>query len=123
MDRPLVLHDADCGFCARCAAWIPRIGAKVVVSSLQAEDLAALGVDAERAVEEMPVVLPDGRVAWGHHGWAEILRSGPLPLRLAGRALGSRLMERPAATVYSWVAGNRHKMPGGSPACALPPRG
>ena len=78
MDRPLVLHDADCGFCAKCAAWIPRLGARVDVSSLQAEDLPALGVDAARAGEEMPVVMPDGRVAWGHRAWAEILLAGPL---------------------------------------------
>lgn len=122
MQRPLVLHDADCGFCARTAAWIPRIGARVDVSSLQAEDLDALGVDAERSVEEMPVVLPDGTVRWGHHAWAEILKAGPLPLRLAGRLLGSRAMEWPGARLYSLVAGNRHKLPGGSPACALPPR-
>ena len=120
MERPLVLHDADCGFCTRAAGWIPRIGSKVDVSSLQAEDLVSLGVDAERSVREMPVVLPDGSVVWGHLAWAEILKAGPLPVRLAGLVLGSRLLSRPAAAVYGWVAGNRHKMPGGSAECALP---
>ena len=110
MDRPLVLHDADCGFCAKCAAWIPRLGARVDVSSLQAEDLPALGVDAARAGEEMPVVMPDGRVAWGHRAWAEIVLAGPVPLRVVGRILGSRTMERPASFVYRWVAGNRHRI-------------
>lgn len=122
MGRPLVLHDADCGFCAKCARWIPRIGARVDVSSLQAEDLTALGVDAERSVAEMPVVMPNGTVEWGHRAWAEILKAGAWPLRLAGWVLGSRLMERPASWVYAKVAGNRHKMPGSDGTCALPPR-
>ncbi|HJE52026.1 MAG TPA: DUF393 domain-containing protein [Tessaracoccus flavescens] len=122
MELPLVLHDADCGFCARCARVIPRLRAKVVVSSLQAEDLDALGVDAERAASEMPVVMPDGSVAWGHQAWAEILKACPPPLRWAGVALGSRAMERPGAAVYRWVAGRRHELPGSDGTCAVPSR-
>lgn len=119
---PIVLHDADCGFCARCAALIPRLGARVEVGTLQSADLDALGVDAERAVAEMPVVMPDGRVVWGHVAWAEILTTGPLPVRLAGRLLGSRLMRRPGAFLYEKVATNRHLLPGGTSTCAMPPR-
>lgn len=117
----MVLHDADCGFCARCARLITRLGARVTVGALQIEDLVALGVDPERAIREMPVVHPDGRISWGHEAWADILRAGPLPLRLAGRLLGSRVMRRPGARVYRWIAEHRHAMPGGSGACALPP--
>ncbi|MCT1459260.1 DUF393 domain-containing protein [Aestuariimicrobium sp. p3-SID1156] len=117
---PVMLHDADCGFCSRCARLVPRLGCRIRVSSLQSEDLLALGVDPERAIVEMPVVLSTGRVAWGHQAWAEILLTGTLPLRVIGRVLGARVMRRPAAAVYRWVAGNRHRMPGGSAACALP---
>lgn len=117
---PVMLHDADCGFCSRCARLVPRLGCRIPVSSLQSEDLLALGVDPERAIVEMPVVLSTGRVAWGHQAWAEILLTGPLPLRVIGRVLGARVMRRPAAAVYRWVAENRHRMPGGSAACALP---
>ncbi|GAB3709946.1 thiol-disulfide oxidoreductase DCC family protein [Mariniluteicoccus flavus] len=116
----LVLHDADCGFCTRCAAYIPRISSGIEVSSIQAADLQALGIDPDRAVAEMPAVTAEGRVAWGHHAWAEILKCGPLPLRLAGHALDSRLLERPASAVYGWVAANRHRLTGGTQACAMP---
>lgn len=119
-ELPVMLHDADCGFCAQCARLVPRLGCRIRVASLQSEDLLALGVDPERAIVEMPVVLSTGRVAWGHQAWAEILLTGPLPLRVIGRVLGARVMRRPAAAVYRWVAGNRHRMPGGSAACALP---
>lgn len=117
--RPLVLHDADCGFCTKCALAIPRLGADVDISSLQAEDLAALGVDADRAREEMPVLMPDGSITWGHHGWAAILRSCPQPMRMLGGVLASRVMSRPAGWVYHQVSAHRDRMPGGTPACEI----
>ncbi|WP_151526985.1 thiol-disulfide oxidoreductase DCC family protein [Serinicoccus kebangsaanensis] len=118
---PLVLYDADCGFCTRAAGWIPRLGAQVEVSSLQAHDLVALGVDPDRSGLEMPAVLEDGTVAWGHHAWAEILLRSPQPWRLLGAALGSRVMEVPGAAAYRLVAANRGRLPGGTAQCALPP--
>lgn len=118
--RPLVLFDADCGFCTVAAGWIPRCGARVDVASLQSQDLSALGVDAARAQIEIPVLLPGGEVAWGHHGFAQILMHCPQPLRLAGGVLASRLLERPAALCYRWLASHRHQLPGGTQACALP---
>lgn len=119
-ELPVMLHDADCGFCAQCARLVPRLGCRIRVASLQSEDLDALGVDRERAIVEMPVVTSTGRVAWGHEAWAEILLTGPLPARVAGRMLASRLVRRPAAAVYRWVAENRHRLPGGSASCAMP---
>lgn len=118
--RPLVLYDADCGFCTRAAGWIPRLGTEVDVSSLQSQDLDALGVDRHRSELEMPVVLPDGRIAWGHQAWAQVLRSCPQPWRTLGAALGSPVMERPGAAVYRWVASHRHRLPGGTAQCAMP---
>ena len=122
LTRTLALYDADCGFCAASARWIPRLGADVDVSSLQAEDLPALGVDEHRSVVEMPVLLPDGRIAWGHHAWAEILLRSTPPLPLLGQVLDSRLLEEPAAAIYHWVATHRHRLPGGTVQCALPPQ-
>ncbi|MFK5582648.1 MULTISPECIES: thiol-disulfide oxidoreductase DCC family protein [unclassified Serinicoccus] len=119
-DRPLVLYDADCGFCTLSAGWIPRLGARVDVVPLQSRDLAALGVDADRALLEIPVLLPGGEVAWGHHAFAQVLRHCPVPLPLLGRVLGSRVLERPASAAYRWVAAHRHQLPGGTQACALP---
>lgn len=118
--RPLVLHDADCGFCTRCALLIPRLGADVDISSLQAEDLGSLGVDADRARTEMPVLLPGGDVAWGHHAWAAILRACPRPWRVLGVLMEAPVLDAVAARTYRFVAQHRERMPGGTPACAMP---
>lgn len=119
-DRGLMLYDADCGFCTRTARRVPWLGVDVEIAAIQHTDLAAYGVDPGRAVEEMPYVDPGGRVSYGHLAWAGVLMTGPWPARLAGRALRSRAVAPVAARVYRWVATNRHRLPGGTPSCALP---
>ena len=94
-----MLNDADCGFCMRTAELVPRLGVDIDRTTVQAVDLAALGVDAERAVVEMPYVHPDGRVDYGHRAFAAILRTGPLPWRVVGR-----LMTAPGSTPWRATA-------------------
>lgn len=118
-EPPLILYDADCGFCTRCAAWVERAPFAVRLTSLHETDLPALGIDPDRASQEMPVLCEDGSVRWGHHAWAKILSTGPLPTRILGRVLDSRVMERPAHTVYRLIAQNRHRMPGSDGTCAV----
>ena len=122
MDRGLLLHDADCGFCMRTARQVPRLGLPIDQASIQEVDLAAHGVDAERAVREMPYIHPDGRVVYGHAAWAAALRTGRLPWRLVGRVITSRPIDPLAIRVYRWVSEHRHQLPGGTPACALDQR-
>ena len=114
-----MLADADCGFCMRTADRVPRLGVRVDVATIQQSDLAALGVDPDRAVAEMPYVHPDGRVDYGHRAWAAVLATGPLPWRLVGRAMTSRPVDPLSARVYGWVSRNREMLPGGTPACSL----
>lgn len=111
----LLLYDAECGFCSRAAAWLVRRGVREV-RPLQLVDLAALGVDAERATREIPAVLDDGRVAYGARAIGFALATGPAWLRAAGW-LVRRPLARPAASVYALVARNRYRLPGGCVAC------
>lgn len=119
--RALLLYDADCGFCTKTVAQLPRLRLDLDVASIQETDLGALGVDEERAHRQMPVVDPRGDVTYGHEAWATALGTGSLPLRLVGRVLGSKPMRRPAAATYDWVAANRDRLPGGTAACTLEP--
>ena len=59
-----MLYDADCGFCTRSVRLLVAAGVTAVCAPLQGVDLAELGVDAGRAVRELPAVLGDGRVAF-----------------------------------------------------------
>lgn len=113
-----LLYDADCGFCTRSASWLSRRGVPGV-RSLQSVDLAAQGVDADRALREIPAVLGSGEVVYGARAIGEALRVGPWSLRVAGW-LVRRPLAWPAAAVYRVVARHRHRLPGGTGACQLP---
>ena len=119
--RVVMFADEDCGFCMRTAAQVPRLGVDVDVRTLQAGDLSTLPIDADRALIEMPAIDADGTVHYGHRAWAAILRTGALPWRVLATAMTHGPSERVARTVYRWVSQNRTRLPGGTPACALPP--
>jgi predicted DCC family thiol-disulfide oxidoreductase YuxK len=50
-------------------------------------------------------------LVWTGGGW-----------RLIGRLVLVPGVIRVARVAYRWIARNRHRMPGGSAACAVPPR-
>jgi predicted DCC family thiol-disulfide oxidoreductase YuxK len=63
----------------------------------------------------------DGRTQAGHCAVASVLRASRRPWPVLGRAMLLPGVSWVAARVYGWVAANRHRLPGGTPACALPP--
>lgn len=117
-----MLYDADCGFCTRTAALVPRLRMRANVDAIQASELI---FDRERAARELPFVHDDGHVDYGHHAIAATLRTGSVPLRLLAVLIVWPGLERLAAAVYHWVSAHRHQLPGGTAACSLnePPAG
>jgi predicted DCC family thiol-disulfide oxidoreductase YuxK len=115
----VLLYDADCAFCTRAAAVVPKLRLAVGVCSLQSVDLAKLGVDPDRATRELPFVDASGAVSYGHVAVAGALRTGPLPLKIAGRIMTLPGLNPVFAALYRLVAKNRHRLPGGSAACQL----
>lgn len=119
MARPMLLYDADCGFCTRSARWA-ALRLVLDVHAIQSVDLTRLGVDPGRARRELPFVAADGAVSYGHLAVAGALGTGRLPGRVAGRLLGAAVLSRPGAAVYGWVARHRQELPGGTASCDLP---
>lgn len=76
----------------------------------------------ERAEREVVWVTPAGRVYGGAQAVARLLmRSGGAWAYLGG-VLALAPVRPVAGLVYRWVARYRHRMPGGTAACALPQR-
>ena len=127
-DVPWLIFDGDCAFCTSSANWLARRldrpqGPNARLIAWQFTDLAALGTTAERTRREALWVSTDGTICGGAAAFAAWLK-----FRGAGYAVGGRIIDLPviralAAAVYRVIAKNRHRMPGGSPACALPPPG
>jgi predicted DCC family thiol-disulfide oxidoreductase YuxK len=127
-DVPWIIYDGDCAFCTSSAHWLavrlhrPK-GPNARLVPWQFTDLAALGTTAERTQREALWISPDGTIDGGAAAFAEWLKFRGGAYGIVGRVLDLPVIRALAAAVYGVIAKNRHRMPGGSPACALPPPG
>ena len=115
--RPVLVFDGDCGFCTSSADLADRWLRIPTVAPWQRLDLESLGLDEARCAEALQWVAVDGTVRSGERAVIAALwhRGG---LFTVPAALLAAL--RPLAGVgYRLVARNRHRLPGGTPACRL----
>ncbi|MGX1883223.1 thiol-disulfide oxidoreductase DCC family protein [Streptomyces sp. NPDC055287] len=118
---PVLVYDGDCAFCTTSVNFAERwLRPRCEMTPWQFTDLGALGVTRHRAEHEALWVTPAGAVHGGAQAVARLLLS-------AGRgwaALGALLTLPPlrwaAHGAYRLIANNRGRLPGGTPACALP---
>jgi predicted DCC family thiol-disulfide oxidoreductase YuxK len=118
----VLVYDGDCAFCTSSARLLERIGSDAEIVPWQLTDLDRLGVTAEQAADAVQFVETDGAVLSGHKAIASVLRTAGRVWRLAGRAILLPGVSWLAARAYRLVADNRYRLPGGTPACARPPR-
>lgn len=120
-DRPVLVYDGDCAFCTKSVRLAEHLRADVDVLAWQFADLAALGLTEIQANDAVQWVEPDGRISSGHEAIAALFRRAGLPFSLLGRLMLTPPVSWLARRIYVWVAANRHRLPGGTPACSLPP--
>ena len=114
-----LVFDGDCGFCTTCVRWMARLRIEPeTVIPWQHADLAALGLTPEQCQEKVQWVSGTGEVRSGHLAVAAVLRG---PWRPLGVLLTLPGLSWVAGKAYDWVAAHRTSLPGGTPACALPP--
>jgi predicted DCC family thiol-disulfide oxidoreductase YuxK len=116
--RPVLLFDGDCAFCTSCARLVEkRIRPGAAIVAWQLADLAELGVTEGQATDALQWVEADGTVRSGHEAVAAVLtHAGPIS-RPLGRFLLLPGVSWVAAKAYTLIAANRHRLPGGTPAC------
>ena len=125
---PWLIFDGDCAFCTSSATWIAERlmrseGPNARLVPWQFTDLAALGTTEARTRCEVLWVTPQGEIYGGAAAFARWLQFRGNPYAILGRLLEVWPIRPLAGAVYRLIAKNRHRMPGGSPACALPPPG
>lgn len=121
IDATLV-YDGDCAVCTLSVGWIARLRlADSRVVAWQHADLPALGLTQAQCENELQWVGPDGRVDGGAQAVARLLLASGVPWVLAGALLRVPPFSWLGAALYRLVADNRQRLPGGTPACALPP--
>jgi predicted DCC family thiol-disulfide oxidoreductase YuxK len=117
--RPVLVFDGDCAFCTSSAHRLERIGPKAEIVAWQFADLDELGITAAQATEAVQWIGVDGRVRSGHEAIAAALGTAGWPWRIAGRLITLPGISTLAAVTYRWIARNRYRLPGGTPACAV----
>lgn len=118
---PLLVFDGDCGFCTtsvnRLRELLPRFPE---ATPWQWIDLDAYSLT-QQDVDEYAWVITPSHHYGGHLAFSALLRmQRSFALRMAGQLLATPPFSWAAALGYRWIAANRHRLPGGTPACALP---
>lgn len=108
-ERPVLLYDGDCAFCARCARALKRIGPDTEIVAWQFTDLAELGITEEQAADAVQWVQVDGTVRSGHEAIAATLSTAGRIWQGIGRAFLLPGISWVAAKAYRLVADNRHR--------------
>ena len=120
---PALLYDGDCAFCSSSARLLStrlrRSPADFAVEPWQQVDVEALGLTPAECDAMVRWVSVHGIRDAGHVAIARALRESRWWVRPAGAVLLLPGVSALAARVYAWVAANRHRLPGGTPACSL----
>jgi predicted DCC family thiol-disulfide oxidoreductase YuxK len=120
--RPVLVYDGDCGLCTTLAGVVERyLRPPAAVRPWQRLDLPAYGLTPEACTEALQYVDLDGRVHAGELAVARVLRASRPWFRPAGVIIALPGVRVVAGLVYRWVARNRSRLPGGTPACSVPP--
>jgi predicted DCC family thiol-disulfide oxidoreductase YuxK len=115
--RPILLYDGDCAFCTSCARVLERIGPDAEILAWQHADLVELGVTEQQAIAAVQWIHIDGTVRSGHEAIAATLATAGRTWKITGRVILLPGISWMAAKIYRLVAHNRHRLPGGTPAC------
>lgn len=119
--RPVLVFDGDCGLCTTLAGVVERrLRPPAAVRPWQELDLAAYGLSAVECAEALQYVDADGRVHAAERAVARLLVASRPWYRPAGLLIGLPGVRAVAGVAYRWVARNRGRLPGGTPACAVP---
>ncbi|MDQ0795394.1 thiol-disulfide oxidoreductase DCC family protein [Streptomyces sp. B1I3] len=118
---PVLVYDGDCAFCTTSVNYLMRrLRPKLTVTPWQFTDLDALGVTRRRAQHELLYISPSGTVYGGAQAVAKLLlRAGGIWV-WPGGVLTLPPVRWIAHGIYRIIATRRDRMPGGSPACAMP---
>jgi predicted DCC family thiol-disulfide oxidoreductase YuxK len=119
---PLLIYDGDCAFCSSCARFVERhVAVPARLVPWQFIELGPLGVTREQCVEAVRWIAPGLPPISGAPAVAALLKASTRWYwRMLGRLIDAVVIRWLADRTYRWVARNRDRMPGGTPACAVP---
>jgi predicted DCC family thiol-disulfide oxidoreductase YuxK len=116
----MLIFDGDCSFCTTSAMWIEhRLPSGARVEPWQRLDLDAFGLTEADVTTAAYWVDERGRTYRGHRSIGKALMAAGGGWKPVGALVLIPPFSWLAALLYVVVAKNRHRLPGGTPACKL----
>lgn len=120
--RPLLIFDGDCAICTTSANFIRRrIRPRCDIEPWQYTDIARFGLTESDCTTAVQFVTASQQVYSGSRAVMRMLREAPQPWPVIGALGDAPGVAWVADRVYRWIARNRDRLPGSTPACAVPP--
>lgn len=114
-----LIFDGDCAFCSSTARFLQRwVPTEASIVPWQRADLDALGLTRDECEQSVQWVGPRCRSS-GALAFAHFLQSARPPWVYVGVVLAQPPVQLVARPAYAWIARNRHRLPGGTPACRM----
>ena len=121
---PTLIYDGDCGFCSSSAGWIAHRWAGSVEAvpwqQFGVDGLPGLGLTKEEVARSAWWLVPGEKPEGDHLAITRGLQGSDGWTRWLGAALSAPPLRWVSAALYPVVARNRHRLPGGTPACKAP---
>jgi predicted DCC family thiol-disulfide oxidoreductase YuxK len=118
--RPLMIFDGDCGFCTASVNVIRRfIRPRCDIEPWQRTDIARFGLTEAECTQAVQFVDADEHLTSGSRAVMAMLRTAPVPWPLIGAVGDLPGIAFVADRTYRWIAQNRYRLPGSTPACAV----
>jgi len=120
---PVLIFDGDCAFCSSSVRFGQRwIKHMPEATPYQFADLPSLELIAEQCNAAVQYVARDRHVYSAQDAVSALLLGAGRGWWVLGALLRVPGIHWLSGVVYRWVAANRHRLPGGTAACALPRR-
>ncbi|MGW2912029.1 thiol-disulfide oxidoreductase DCC family protein [Streptomyces asoensis] len=122
--RPVLAYDGDCGFCQSSVDRIRGLAAPTLEAvPWQFLPVGTTAPHLGRLDREILLLRGDTVLAGGSDALGRWLGTSPSAVyRTLGAVLRLPGVRLCAGVVYRWVSRNRHRLPGATAACAVPPR-
>jgi predicted DCC family thiol-disulfide oxidoreductase YuxK len=121
--RPVLAYDGDCGFCQTSVDRVRALaGPGIEAVPWQFLPAEVTTAHLERLDREVLLLRGGTVLAGGADALARYVATSPSSAyRVLGAVVRLPGVRSCARVVYRWVSRNRHRLPGGTPACAVPP--
>jgi predicted DCC family thiol-disulfide oxidoreductase YuxK len=120
---PVLVYDGDCAFCTSSVRLLERVvRRRPRIVAWQHVDLDELGLTRAACEEAVQWIGADGTRCSADRAIAQVFKNAGGLWWLVGAFMSLPGVRWVAGVVYRWTARNRHRLPGGTPACGLNPQ-